>query len=180
MGQTFHLFNFQVSQARNVLEELFDSMPRVGQRIHVFPKNFNRNIRTYPGHHFVETHLDGLGEFKGHARNFVYFFFNFADQLIFGFSFGPFLNGFEQDDVVGSFDGHRVGGDFGATNFGNDLFYFIREVFQDNVLRQAVAFQSLVQGGAWAQKAVHHDVAFIQSRNEFTPHARKQQQGEYQ
>ena len=40
--------------------------------------------------------------------------------------------------------------DFGATNFGNHLLYFIREIFQNDVLRQAVAFQGLIQRGARA------------------------------
>lgn len=161
LREALYLLGFDVFHAFDGGEEALDAVAGAGEGVEVFAEDFDGNIGAHAGHHFVEAHFDGLRELEGHAGNLVDFCLDEFYQ--FGLGSGAFPERFvaEQDDVVGGFDGHGVGGNFGGTDFGNDLLDFIGEVVEDDFLRQAVAFQSLRQRGAGPQETVHHDVAFI-------------------
>ena len=173
LSLTIDLFGLEVDQSGHMLNQGLHVLRGMHERIKIVAENFHGNVGTHPRHHFVETHFNGLCELKSHAGYCGDCGLNLLDQFGFGFRFCPHRRVFQQNDVVGCFNGHRVGRNFCGADFGYDLFHLVRKLFEDHFLHQPMAFQGLRQRTAWREKAVHHDVAFIECRNKLTSQTAK-------
>ncbi len=72
--------------------------------------------------------------------------------------------------------GHGVGGDFGGSDFGEDIVHF-RKRF-DFFLQRVLHGYRLVQSGTGNPQGVHRHILFVQCRNEFRAQAGAEQQTE--
>ena len=167
------LLDLDVGGTWHLLQHLRYLFGGAVHRIHVVAEHLDRHVATHAGKQFVEPHLDRLGELVIVAGHLGHCLLHGVDQVGLGaLRIGPFRLRLQHDKVVRDVGRHRVGGDLGGADFGENPVDF-RELL-DGLLQSGLHLDRLRQAGAWNAQGVQRDIAFVKTRHELAAHARGQ------
>ena len=172
LRQSLHFFDRDVRGTRNLFGQGPDFLPFLSEDAEVFPEHLNSDIGPDSGNQFVETHLDGLGKFHFHARDYGKGFFEFVGQLVLGAGRNPFPFGFQGDDHVTLLHTHGVGGHFSGPDTGDHLVYF-RKRFNEDGFNFRGGFDGFPQACTCFKHGLDHEIPLVKGGDEFPAHPRE-------
>ena len=105
-------------------------------------------------------------------RKVVNYFLHGRNELCLCGGSGPFCSWLERQEDVCQLGAHGVGGDLGRADATPDVLYFVRELFEEELLDARVVADGLLKGDSGQADGVEDDGPFTQPWNELASEAR--------
>ena len=145
---TGDLLHVHIRRAPNLLEPFLGDHGLRFQHFEVVAEQFQPQVRTDAGDHFICPLLDGLRDGVTLAGQGAKLSIHKQNQLVLRARLFPLRTRLQADEQVGQLDTHRVGGHFGGADTTPDVSNLVGEGGQDRFFHLRVGLDRLVEVGA--------------------------------
>jgi len=153
-----------VFRSRHGLDDGHGLVRQLVEPVQVRTENFDGDVPPYPGKHFRNPHVDGLGEAVGDAREVGHDPPHLVREPIL-VRLTPLVHGLEHQEGIRFIEAHGVQADFIRPYPGDDFFH-LRHPGQDGFLDAAVHGRGVIQADGGQLFQLHDHVPLVHGGQE--------------